>query len=99
MKAINSRPIAVVRYGAVITKWKKEELRRARPRKGGQADIDRLYLPREKGGKGMINVENCVQMEIKSLGMYIEGSSERLLNVVEDDNYWGWGNQRKIFKR
>ena len=27
------------------------------------ADVDRLYMPRNNGGKGMISVEDCVEKE------------------------------------
>ena len=28
-----------------------------------QADVDRLYIPRHNGGRGMVSVEDCVEME------------------------------------
>ena len=28
-----------------------------------QADVDRLYIPRNNGGKGMISVEECVKLK------------------------------------
>ena len=30
-----------------------------------QANVDRLYLPKNKGERGMISVEDCVEMEIE----------------------------------
>ena len=37
-----------------------------------QADIDRLYLKRSEGGRGMIGVEDCVTIETNSLMSYIK---------------------------
>ena len=41
-----------------------------------QADIDRLYLRRADGGRGLISVEDCVRMEGESLLRYIEQDTE-----------------------
>ena len=32
-----------------------------------RADLDRLYVRRNGGGRGLISVEDCDQLEIKSL--------------------------------
>ena len=50
-----------------------------------QADVDRLYIPRNNGGRGMIGVEDRVEMETECLKKYIENSNERLLKAVEDE--------------
>ena len=103
--AINSRAVAVIRYGAGLLKWTKDELR-AMDRKTRktmtmhralhpQADVDRLYLPRSKGGRGMISVEDCEEMEIKSLKEYVVASNERLLNAVEGEQILGRGKSKR----
>ena len=50
-----------------------------------QADVDRLYIPRNYGERGMISVEDCVEMETESLKKYVENSNERLLKAVEGE--------------
>ena len=74
IKAINSWAVSLIRYGAGIIKWRKDELesmdRRTRklmtmnkelhPR----SDVARLYVGRKKGGRGLISCENCVNTEI-----------------------------------
>ena len=35
-----------------------------------RADVDRLYLAREKGGRGLLSVENMVNLEKTSLAEY-----------------------------
>ena len=95
VRAINSRAVAFIRYGAGLIKWTKDELKNIdrKTRKTmtmhralhPQADVDRLYLPRNKGGRGMISVEDCVEIEIESLKVYVEASNESLLNAVEGE--------------
>ena len=51
-----------------------------------QGDVDRTYLKRKKGGRGLIIVEECVMLEKTSLGFYINGKEELLLQeVVKED--------------
>ena len=51
-----------------------------------QGDVDRTYLKRKKGGRGLISVEECVMLEKTSLGFYINGKEEMLLQeVVKED--------------
>ena len=63
IKAINTWSVSLVRYVAGIIEWNKEELQRMdrKTRKlltmhGGfhpRSDVDRLYVPRDKGGRGL----------------------------------------------
>ena len=80
--AINSRAVSLIRYGAGILDWTKDEMR-AMDRKTRklltiyrtlhpQADIDRLYMKRENGGRGMISIEDCIDMEVANLKDYVE---------------------------
>ena len=49
-------------------------------------DVDRTYMKRMKGGRGLISVEECVMLEEMSLGFYIDGKEETLLQeVVKED--------------
>ncbi len=90
--AINSRAVAVVRYSAGIVKWTKEEMRKmdTKTRKlmtinralHPQADVDRLYVKRSRGGRGLIGVEDCIAVEIQSLIKYLEKSEEPMLKAV-----------------
>ena len=47
-----------------------------------KADVDRLYLKRCDGGRGLAGVEDCVQTEVNSLAKYLNGSAEKLLKEV-----------------
>ena len=87
--AITSRAIAVIRYSAGLIKWTKDELRTIDKKNWKtkkmhralhpQDDVDRIYMPRNNGGRGIISVEDCVEMETESLKKYVENSNERLL--------------------
>ena len=75
--AINSRAVYIERYGAGIISWKKMalEVLDRRTRKlmtlygahHSKADVDRLYLQRCEGGRGLVGLEHCVQVEVHSL--------------------------------
>lgn len=47
-----------------------------------KTDVDRLYLKRSGGGRGLIGVEDCVSMEIHSLKKYLMLTGEKLLEDV-----------------
>ena len=66
--ALNSRAVSLIRYGAGIIQWTKEEIRvmDRKTRKllttyrsmHPQADVDRLYMKRKDGGRGLISIED-----------------------------------------
>ena len=108
--AINSNAIAVINYSAGLIKWTKGELRTidTNTRKAmtthralhPQTDVDILYILRNNGGRGMISVEDCVEMETESLKKYAENSNERLLKAVEGEGILGDGKtKKKILER
>ena len=77
--AINRWAVAIFRYGAGIIQWKASELkdldrksRKTVTMYGGlhsKSDIDRLYVKRKEGGRGLISVERCIREEQNSLGL------------------------------
>ena len=66
--AINSKAVPIVRNSAGMIKWTKEELGKMdrKTRKlvtvyrtlHPQADVDRLYIKRSIGGRGLISIED-----------------------------------------
>ena len=91
--AINTWAVSLMRYGAGVIRWNKEELemldRKTRkimtinkelhPR----SDVTRLYVARKRGGRGLIGCESCVQSEENSLGWYVKNSEELMLKAVK----------------
>ena len=47
-----------------------------------KADVDRLYLQRCEGGRGLIGLEDCVQVEVHSHEKYLSTSKENILKEV-----------------
>ena len=42
------------------------------------SDIDRLYILRKEGGRGLISIEDYIELAITGLEVYVHGSEERL---------------------
>ena len=82
-----------MRYGAGILKWNTDELKSLdrRTRKSItmhgalhlKSDVDRVYLRRELGRRGLISCEGCIRMEENSLGWYLRNSVEPLIEGVK----------------
>ena len=94
IEAINTLAIPVVTYSFNIINWSITALQRLdiRVRKlltanrmlHPKADIDRLYVPRKEGGRGMIQLE--LSLKIATIGMqqYLEKTSDWMLKLVRD---------------
>ena len=46
-----------------------------------KSDVDRLYVKRKEGGKGLISVERCIRQEENSLGFSVANSEENQLRA------------------
>ena len=47
-----------------------------------KSDVDRLYVKRKEGGRGLISVKQCIREEENSLGFYAANSEENLIRGV-----------------
>ena len=47
-----------------------------------KSDVDRLYIKRKEGGRGLMSVELWVREEDNSLGFYVANSEENLIKGV-----------------
>ena len=93
IKALNSWAVAVLRYGAGIINWRSDELKELdrKTRKlltlykvfHPKSDVDRLYLSRRKGGRGLMNCEDVIRSEENNLGWYLKNSEDSLLQTVK----------------
>ena len=52
---------------------------------GAKANVDRFYIPRREGGRGLLSVESSVQQEVHSLSQYVHESEEELLKCVVNE--------------
>ena len=90
IQAINTLAVALLIYGAGFINWKVDELKKMErmTRKTltmyealhPKIDIDRLYLKRKHGGRGLFSIEMCVRLKDNNLGLYVRGSNEMLQN-------------------
>ena len=77
VRGVNTWAVYLIRYSAAFVSWKKSELQ-AMDRKTRtlftmygalhpKPDVDRLYIPRKEGGRGLISIEDCVELAIRGL--------------------------------
>ena len=107
---VNAWAVSLLRYSAAFVSWRKNELKAIgrkttklftiygalRPK----SDVDRLYIPRKEGGRGLISIEDCVELAIRDVVVYIHGNEERLKQAargdkidglkVRSDQCWAW---------
>ena len=91
--AVNTRAVSVMRYGAGILKWNADELKSLvrRTKKfmtmhgalHPKSDVDRVYLSREIGGRGLTSYETCIRMEENNLGRYVRNPVQPLIEDVK----------------
>jgi hypothetical protein len=92
IQATGSLEVPVLRYIFRIINWHQEEIQNLdrKTRKmltiHGQhhprADIDRLYVPRKEGGRGLMQVEGAYIAETLNLVEYVENKEDPLLQIV-----------------
>lgn len=108
LRGVNAWAIGVVRYSAGIVEWSDRELKEldTKTRKilamqgvfRSKSSVDRLYLKRRDGGRGLISVSDCVREEERSLWEYVRCSKEWMLKVVgeglvEGETKWDYRNR------
>ena len=50
---------------------------------------DYTYIPRNKGGRGLISNEDCVEFAIGDFEVYVHGSEERLIQATRGNKIDG----------
>ena len=95
VKTMSICAVPVIRYSAGIVDWKKSELQTMdrKTRKimtiyqalHPRANVDRLYLPRKEGGKGLLSAEECVNIESRALGQYLKMNQDEWLVSAWDE--------------
>ena len=96
INAINTRAIPLLRYSAAFLGWTKEEIQQLdrKTRKlltmhgvlHPKSNVDRLYIPRKEGGRGLLNVEDVINLPVIGLERYVCNSTERLLTAARAAN-------------
>ena len=91
---VNTWAVSLLRYSAAFVSWKKSELQaiNRKTRKlstiygalNPKSDVDKLYILRKEGGRGLISIEDCVELTRRDLEVYVRGSEERLMQALEE---------------
>ena len=90
---------SLLRYSAAFVSWRKSELK-VRDRKARKlftiygalhpkSDVDRLYIPRKEGGRGLISMEDCAELAIRGLEVYVYGCKETVIQAARRDKIEG----------
>ena len=99
VRGVNAWAVSLIRYSAAFVSWRKNELQ-AIDRKTRKlftmygalhpkSDVDRLYIPRKERGRGLISIDDCVELAIRGLEVYVHGSEERLIQAARGDKIDG----------
>ena len=109
MKAINTWAVPVFRYSAVIFDWKNSKLCNT-DRKNrkvlnmyetlhSRSNVDRLYSPCSEGGKGLLNLEECVNAEKRSLGQYPKMNEDEWLRSAREEGLIREDGDPKVYRK
>ena len=52
-----------------------------------KADVDRLYLQKCEGGRGLLGLEDSMEVEVHSLEKYLSTSKEKVLKEVSRSRF------------
>ncbi|XP_053147207.1 uncharacterized protein LOC128342972 [Hemicordylus capensis] len=109
IQAINTWAIPIIRYSAGIIDWTQAELETldVKNRKimtinhalHPCSDVDRLYLPRSSGGRGMLQVYQTVEEEKRGLEKYIKDSEEDALKMVNNEKLFNTNETKQAYKK
>ena len=88
----------VFRYGAGILQWKESKLkdvdrksRKTMTMYGAlhlKSNVDRLYVKRKEGGKGLMSVKHCIKEEKNSSDFYVANSEGSLIRGFAVDSQY-----------
>ena len=95
IKGIVTWAVPLVRYSGRFLKWTREELKQMdqRTRKlmtmhkalHPRDDVDRLYVSRKQGGRGLASIEDTVDASIQRLEDYREKHERGLITTIRVD--------------
>ena len=99
VRGVNTWAVLLIRYAAAFVSWRKSELQAidTKTRKlfttygalHPKSDVERLYIPRKEVAKGSISIQDCVELAIRGLEVYVDGSKERLIQAARGDKIGG----------
>ena len=109
IKGINTWAVPLVRYSGPFPKWTRDELKHIdqRTRKlmtmhkalHPRDDVDRLYVSRKEGGRGLASIEDSVDASIQQLEDYIQKHDGGLITATRNDTDNTMNNRMTITRK
>ena len=109
IKGINTWAVPLVRYSGPFLKWTRDELKQMdqRTRKlmtmhkvlHPRDDVDRLYVSRKDGGRGLASIEDSVDASIQRLEDYMQKHDGGLITTIRNDNDNTMDNRMTITRK
>ena len=95
IKGIDTWAVLLLRYSGPFLKWNRDELRQMNQRTRKlmtmhkalhlRDDVDRLYVSRKEGGRGLASIEDSVDASIQRLEDYIEKHEGGLITAIRNN--------------
>ena len=109
IKGINTWAVPLVRYSGPFLKWTRDELKQMdqwtrklitmhkalHPRD----DVDRLYVSRKEGGRGLDSIEDSVDASIQRLKDYIQKHEGGRITATRNDTENTMNNRMTITRK
>ena len=96
IKGINTWAVPLVRYSGPFLKWTRDKLKQMDQRTRElmtmhkalhpRHDVDRLYVSRKEGGRGLASIEDNVDASIQRLEDYIQKHDGGLITAIRNDS-------------
>ena len=109
IKKINTWAVSFVRYSAPFWKWTREEIQQMDPRTRKlmtmhkalhlRKDVDRLYVPRKEGERGLTSIQDGVDASVQWLEDYIKNHGRRLNSATRNTTDKTSINRTKITRK
>ena len=97
-RGVNTLAVSLLRYSAAFVSWKKNELQAVDRKTRNlftiygtlhpKSYVDRLYIARKEGGGVFIYIEDCIELAIKYLEVYVHGKKEILIQASRGDKIY-----------
>ena len=99
VSGVNTWAVSLLRYSVAVVSWRKNKMqpidrgtRKLFTIHGAldpKSDVDRLYIPRKKGGRGLISIEDIIELAVRGLEVYVHGSKDGLIHAGRGDKIDG----------
>ena len=109
IKGINTWALPLVRYPVLFLKRTRDELQKMDQRTRKQMtmhkilhpryDVDRLYVSRKEGGRGLASIEDSVEASIQRLQDYIQKHDGGLITATRNDTENTMDNRMTITRK